>query len=91
MREKDLSVINHLKGIAEYLPLPEESKNAILSTFDTLTGTAVEPQIVDVETAARIAKVCPQTVKRWIRTGKLKNYSKGKKYLVRKDDLLMQK
>lgn len=39
-------------------------------------------KLVEVTEGAKALHVHPATLKRWIREGKVKNYSKGKKYLV---------
>ncbi len=49
--------------------------------------TAPERKLVDVTEGAKIANVHPATLKRWIRSGKIKNYSRGRKYLVNIEDL----
>lgn len=56
--------------------------NALANALKTQYEENNTVKLVEVTEGAKALHVHPATLKRWIREGKVKNYSKGKKYLV---------
>lgn len=62
--------------------------NALVNALKTQYEESNTVKLVEVTEGAKALHVHPATLKRWIREGKVKNYSKGKKYLINLYDLM---
>lgn len=47
----------------------------------------MEPDLLTPEDAAKVLKVKPETIREWLRTGKLKGLRAGRLWRIRPDDL----
>ena len=84
--QSQLKLLAFFKDAITIQNWPEETKAGMIARIDNLL-LPNEKRFVDAEEAARIIQVSPQTLKRWIKAGKVANYGKGRKYLVNLDEL----
>ncbi|NLR70960.1 helix-turn-helix domain-containing protein [Novosphingobium sp. ERN07] len=59
-----------------------------LAEAQTNIPTKLPTELLTVNEAASLAKVCHHTVRRWIRTGKLTAYNSGMRVRVDREDVI---
>ena len=75
-----------LNGFIANFPVSEDVKQEMQERLNG--GEAGTSEYITAEQAAQIAHVKAQTVKRWIRAGKLHPVNKGRKYLIERKELI---
>ena len=80
------TLLGAIRQVIECANIADDEKSNILSRLDDRQTDA--PELITAEEAAKIAKTSAQTIKRWIRAGKLHTFNKGRRHLISKAELL---
>lgn len=65
-----------------------EELRPIREALATLKAPAAEVEMMTAAEAAKLARRSPETIRAWVRAGKLKRYGANGRLLVRRDELL---
>ena len=86
---KQSDLVEVVKSVFSSIPGREEEKTKLLARLEDNTPKAPEkdPRFVTLQKAAEILKSSPQSVRRWILSGHLRNYGKGRRYLLSLDEI----
>ena len=86
-RQNDL--VEVVKSVFSSIPGREEEKSRLLARLEDNAPKAQEkePRFVTLPKAAEILQSSPQSVRRWILSGHLRNYGKGRRYLLSLDEI----
>ena len=76
-----------LKSVIENYPIDDETKQKMLDRLAEPEAQTL-PRLVTGDEAAKILHVSTQTIRRWIRTGRLHPRNKGRRYLLSVDELV---
>ena len=71
-------VLKAVKSLVENFTCSEEEKKNILQSIEN----AKPQEFVTIKEAAKRLHTSSQTVRRWIKEGKIKSYNIGRKYLL---------
>ncbi len=80
------TLLGAIRQVVKCANIADDEKSNILSRLDDRPTDA--PELITAEEAAIITHTTPQTVKRWIKAGKLHTFNKGRRYLISKAELL---
>ena len=85
MTEEKATLQNCLESTIEHYPASEEEKAEMLKRIRS-DGEETD-RLLTVNEAAAFLRTTEQTLKRWIRDGKIKAVTFGRKYLISKEEI----